>query len=446
MEQIISILMTLLMAFMNLISAFMGNIGGETKKLEFSWPVGTESRIQTAYEEGKHDGIDIVLTKGTTEGSQILAAADGTVAAAVKGDKTLGNYLIVDHTSVQTIYANCAELNYATGTPVSKGQVIGTIGKSAGTSSAYLHFAVQEKQADGTYKKADPAKYVTCPYASEGSKTSGTFTFKVYGWGHGVGMSQEGAIAMAKQGKTYKEIITHYYPGVTVAADPDTPATVNKPGVGTVALLEFICRTVAQEIGPSSPTEALKAQAVAAYSFSQANNTYENQSYNTSYKYSGTNLEKAVMSVLGMSKTTDKPKAQCAYYGGKPANTVYFASSAGKTTSSKSVWGGEIAYLCGGVSSPEEVPVQTVTYTSAEMRKLLENYATTHNKTLNLGSNPMTWIIIKSHDSARGKNCGYVEKISFGGIELMGASFRTAVVKYAFKSHCFEFTYTPDPA
>lgn len=41
--------------------------------------------------------------------------------------------------------------------------------------------------------------------------------FNVTGYGHGVGMSQYGANAMAKEGKTYKEILSHYYQGVTFA-------------------------------------------------------------------------------------------------------------------------------------------------------------------------------------------------------------------------------------
>lgn len=36
------------------------------------------------------------------------------------------------------------------------------------------------------------------------------------GYGHGVGMSQWGADAMAKQGKGYKEILKHYYSGIEV--------------------------------------------------------------------------------------------------------------------------------------------------------------------------------------------------------------------------------------
>ena len=41
-------------------------------------------------------------------------------------------------------------------------------------------------------------------------------TFSVTGYGHGVGMSQYGANAMAKAGSTWREILTHYYTGVTI--------------------------------------------------------------------------------------------------------------------------------------------------------------------------------------------------------------------------------------
>ncbi len=39
------------------------------------------------------------------------------------------------------------------------------------------------------------------------------------GWGHGVGMSQYGAYAMARGGKSVAEILTHYYPGTALATD-----------------------------------------------------------------------------------------------------------------------------------------------------------------------------------------------------------------------------------
>ena len=44
----------------------------------------------------------------------------------------------------------------------------------------------------------------------------GKLVFFVTGYGHGVGMSQYGANQMVKDGADYKEILTHYYTGVTV--------------------------------------------------------------------------------------------------------------------------------------------------------------------------------------------------------------------------------------
>ena len=43
-------------------------------------------------------------------------------------------------------------------------------------------------------------------------------TFSVTGYGHGVGMSQYGANAMAREGKDFREILTWYYTGTDVAA------------------------------------------------------------------------------------------------------------------------------------------------------------------------------------------------------------------------------------
>lgn len=48
------------------------------------------------------------------------------------------------------------------------------------------------------------------------SYNDGEFTFTVYGYGHGVGLSQYGADCMAKQGSDFKEILTHYYSGCRV--------------------------------------------------------------------------------------------------------------------------------------------------------------------------------------------------------------------------------------
>lgn len=52
------------------------------------------------------------------------------------------------------------------------------------------------------------------PSANFSVETSGDgLSFTTYGYGHGVGMSQYGANDMAKEGKTYQQILAHYYPG-----------------------------------------------------------------------------------------------------------------------------------------------------------------------------------------------------------------------------------------
>lgn len=60
--------------------------------------------------------------------------------------------------------------------------------------------------------------------------------------GHGVGMSQRGAKAMARAGKTYREILAFYYPGTKIETLPDTTKTTDdaKGGDKMVAAAKFI--------------------------------------------------------------------------------------------------------------------------------------------------------------------------------------------------------------
>jgi stage II sporulation protein D len=44
----------------------------------------------------------------------------------------------------------------------------------------------------------------------------GYFTFITYGYGHGVGMSQNGANILSKQGYSYIDILKHYFRGIEV--------------------------------------------------------------------------------------------------------------------------------------------------------------------------------------------------------------------------------------
>jgi stage II sporulation protein D len=59
---------------------------------------------------------------------------------------------------------------------------------------------------------------------------SPVFTFYGRGWGHGVGLCQNGAFGMALAGKSAAEILSRYYPGTalvpfgTLSSAPPAPA------------------------------------------------------------------------------------------------------------------------------------------------------------------------------------------------------------------------------
>src|SRR3954447_25293533 len=49
-----------------------------------------------------------------------------------------------------------------------------------------------------------------------------TFTIKGAGYGHGVGMSQFGALGFARHGASYRDILGHYYAGTSLGQAPGT--------------------------------------------------------------------------------------------------------------------------------------------------------------------------------------------------------------------------------
>lgn len=52
------------------------------------------------------------------------------------------------------------------------------------------------------------------------------FIFTTKGYGHGIGMSQYGANGMAKEGKTYQEIVNHYYKDIEISTVEEIAPTL----------------------------------------------------------------------------------------------------------------------------------------------------------------------------------------------------------------------------
>ncbi|MDQ1402012.1 MAG: stage sporulation protein [Actinomycetota bacterium] len=69
------------------------------------------------------------------------------------------------------------------------------------------------------------AAAVLGPGAAPAARADTSFVFHGGGFGHALGMSQYGAMGMARSGFTYQQILTHYYTGITVSA-PGVPATI----------------------------------------------------------------------------------------------------------------------------------------------------------------------------------------------------------------------------
>ena len=275
--------------------------------------------------------------------------------------------------------------------------------------------------------------WVSLDYVESTSVKPGTFTIKCYGYGHGVGMSQEGAVVFANRGWTYDKILLHYYYSdkTKIINDPNRPATV-KYGGQTIDLKTYLCRTTMAEIGDYVHIEAIKAQVVAVYTYAKYYNFNVNSSthaYKSSYNYTGTIIEKAVDAVIG--KYVD--------YNSKPCFTCYCASMGGKNTSAASTWLGEdLPYLRGGRESPEPESVmkKVYTFTADEIKTLAKN-----NMGVTLTGDPSTWFTNIVHDSSISSSVGYIKSMKVGGKEIKGEFIRTKLFNYKVRSHCLEITY-----
>lgn len=259
---------------------------------------------------------------------------------------------------------------------------------------------------------------------------SGTFTITTYGYGHGVGMSQYGANEFAKDGWSYSEILMHYYSGTAVIQDEQA----GKEGIPTA---DDIARVVQQEMGSSFETEAIKAQAVAAYTYARNHN----------------NSLSGMSSVSDISKVSDKVRSavqavygQMIVYNGRPINAVFHAMSAGTTAASEVIWGGSIPYLTpvDSAGDTEQSRYQvTRTYSAQEMAGILNDALG-----VTMSGDPDEWFSILEHDSAVSEEIGYVEtlrvQINSGAYtDISGNYFRENVMGYSrMRSPCFTIDYT----
>ncbi len=270
----------------------------------------------------------------------------------------------------------------------------------------------------------------------------GVFTFYVFGYGHGVGMSQIGANYLATQGWNAWQILAHYYydasENTKIVSGDAYPAKIKYAGT-EYNTRDFLASSLESEMGGSFQTEALKAQAIAIYTFA---------------KYNGFNLS---ADATAFGKTPSQTVYSViddvmagGYYianGSDVAVTPFHAMSAGVTTSYYNVWGkgigASVPYLSGGRQSYGDYLdpnfKSTYTITSDDLKKLVKE-----NAKIDLSGDPSTWLGIITHDSAVREDIGYISSINVGGTIMTGNDFRIKVMGGRIRSHCFAFTYTPN--
>ena len=193
----------------------------------------------------------------------------------------------------------------------------------------------------------------------------------------------------------------------------------------TLNAYELICEMVYSEIGASWDEDAIKAQAVAAYSyvrFNDANGLSMTVGLKSGYP---SKIEKCVSAVEG----------QAVFYDGKIINAVYSASTAGYTIESERIWDVYYPYLRAVVSEYDsEDPNYGIeyVYTTDEVRKLIED-----EYSITLSDDLSNWFNFEAVYSGR-----YVSKVSIDGqVTLTGREMKTL---FGLKSQAFTITFSDD--
>lgn len=254
----------------------------------------------------------------------------------------------------------------------------------------------------------------------------GQFAIVTYGWGHGVGMSQNGANFYATYaGWTYQDILFHYYPDTYLMDTGEAyDEEITVAGVSG-DVLSMVSQIVYNEVGGCMSYEAIKAQAVAVYTYCKYNG---NDSSDLRCKpYPPQVVVDAVSEVLG----------QALYYNGDYALTMFSASSGGITANCNEVFWSDLPYLR-SVSSDYDAAYDphygTVTYIDDfQLRNMIESAYD-----IKLSNDPYKWI-----QPEYSEQTGYVTYVNIDDqVRVKGYQFKLAL---GLKSSKFNVFYTPRP-
>lgn len=385
------------------------NSDGEVSEADVSYILALSASLST-------DIAKSIISKADTDNDGHITASDARI---VRQNLTTPSVIIEEAEPVVTPLVNNSFDSYdSSGNPVS------VVDASA-----------------GTYSVISNQKMYIYPDLSQVMAMRDTFIIISFGWGHGVGMSQWGAVGLARAGYSYIQIIQHYYKNVAIMQETP-PATVRCAGKD-VNTVEMLARIVEKEIAgitnvnDTVDAQALRAQAVAAY---------------TNMKYSGYSVS-GCSYVSSYSSCRDDVKAiakeiagQFMLYKNEVPYAYYSACSAGVAANYSDVWGStskDMDYL---YNSASYYDCYTDGYISATAYspQTIKNYILSYDPTISLSDDPSQWLKILAHDDAVNENIGYVSAMQIGNktlSEAAGIRFRDDVMNYNVKSPCFTIIY-----
>ncbi len=254
----------------------------------------------------------------------------------------------------------------------------------------------------------------------------GEFAIVTYGWGHGVGMSQNGANYYAMySGWTYQDILFHYYPGTYLMNTGLAETETLTIGGVTGDVLSLISQVVFNEVGCTMSYEAIKAQAVAAYTYCKYNGNNGNDLILKPHPPQ--NVVDACAEVLG----------QALYYDDDYALTMFTASSGGVTANCYEVFWADLPYLRSVPSDYDaayDPHYGTVTYIDDfQLRNMIQKaYG------LKLSDDPTQWL-----QPSYSAETGYVTSVNIDNqITVRGYEFKLAL---GLKCSKFNVFYCPRP-
>lgn len=225
-----------------------------------------------------------------------------------------------------------------------------------------------------------------------------------------------------------------------------------------VELSEYLLGVLAAEMPATYHEEALKAQAVTAYTYllyrrniqskkpdatlkgaDLTNDSSTHQGYLTPGAREEKWGDKTKTYEKKLTEVIESVEGEVITFEGVPIMAAFHAINSGTTNSAKTVWGGEVAYLQSVVSTGDRLSpdcTKTVAIKAEELSSMLAGL-----EGCELTGEAQDWI-----GEIRTNSSGYVSSITVGGKEYTGIRFReatglrSAAFTYEYKNGSFHFT------